>query len=576
MLIRMLKLPLVALVALVCCSRARPPVAVMDASGDDVVPGLIEVELRSAAALPGVEVSRDSVEDDEFGDAFRRETDVELRVDPADEAEVLAQLRARSDVVWAEPVTKVQALWLPDDPDFAKQWHLKAAGAEQAWDVTRGEGVTVAVIDTGIAPVDDLDPLRIVPGWNFISRTADARDDNGHGTHVAGTIAQSTGNGKGVAGMAPLARLMPIKVLSARGSGTSHDIAAGIRWAVDHGARVLNLSLGGGARSFAMESAVNYAHRRGVLVVCAAGNSGSRGVSYPAAYSGSLAVSAVGPQGRAAPYTTYGPQVALAAPGGDKSQGEEAGVLQQTLAEDDRARFAYRWFQGTSMATPHVAGAAALVESLGITAPGAVERLLLSTAKTPPEANAEKYGAGLLDAAAAVRKATLGFGLWRLAFALLGAWFAVKQARSMQHLRTSEKPGPLFYAALSLGAGAFTMLAPLGAYEKLHGLSLFSLPPAAWPARFLPAGAAYIGWSALAPLALALPARLSKRPLQNVFGAAVAGLAFGQAGTLLHAAVFRTVDLPWLPSFAAPLWLLLSAILTWVVGRGLFSREALQ
>jgi serine protease len=580
MLTRMLKLPMALLVVLTCCSRVRPPVVAL---GDDAVPGLIEVELRgqfdtaaAGAKLPGAVVSRESQEDDEFGDAFRSETDVELRVDPADEARVLAELRARDDVIWAEPVSQVQALWLPDDPDFSKQWHLKAAGAEKAWDVTRGEGVTVAVIDTGIEPVDDLDPARIVPGWNFVSKSADARDDNGHGTHVAGTIAQSTGNGKGVAGMAPLAKLMPIKVLSASGAGNSHDIAAGIRWAVDHGARVLNLSLGGGGRSLSMESAVDYARRRGVLVVCAAGNSGSRGVSYPAAYSGSLAVSAVGPQGRAAPYTTYGPEVAIAAPGGDKSQGEEAGVLQQTIGENDRSQSAYRWFQGTSMATPHVAGAAALVESLGINDPGAVERLLTSTAKTAPENDAEKYGAGLLDAAAAVRKATLAFGLWRLAFALIGAWFALKQAHSMQHLRTGDKPGAMFYAGLGLGAGAFTMLAPLGVFEKLQALSLFSLPPAAWPARFLPAAAGYIGWSALVPLALALPARLSKRPLQNAFGALVAGLAFGQAGTLLHAAIFRTVDLPYMPSFAAPIWLLASAVFAWVVGRGLFSREALQ
>ncbi|HEY2030621.1 MAG TPA: S8 family peptidase [Myxococcales bacterium] len=570
----MLKLPLLGLLALACCSRVRAPAVAMT---DEAVPGLIEVELRSGAAAPaGMLLDRRAVEDDEFGEPLRREQDFELQVAPEDEEQVLISLRARDDVLWAEPVTRVRALWLPDDPDFSKQWHLKVAGAERAWDIARGEGVTVAVIDTGIAPVDDLDPSRIVPGWNFVAGTADARDDNGHGTHVAGTIAQSTGNGKGVAGMAPLARLMPIKVLSASGSGTSHDIAAGIRWAVDHGARVINLSLGGGARSLAMETAVDYARRRGVLVVCAAGNSGSRGVSYPAAYPASLAVSAVGPALKSAPYTSYGPQVAIAAPGGDKSLGEEAGVLQQTLSPDNPQVAAYRWFQGTSMATPHVAGAAALVESVGITDPGAVQRLLTSTATDPPEADDERYGAGIVDASAALRKATLWFGGWRLVLALFGAWFAIRQARAVQHLRAKDKPGPLFAAGLLFGSGAFTMLAPTGAFEKLQGLSLFSLPPAAWPAHFSVPLVAYAGFSAVVPLLLALPARLAQRPLQNAFGAVVAGLAFGQAGTLLHAGLFRTVDLPWLPAWGAALWLVLNAIVAWVVGRGLLSREAIR
>jgi serine protease len=553
---------LFALVGSICCARARAPAIAVE---DDAVPGLIEVEYTHPIG------EAREVEDDEFGSPFRAEYDLEEQVDPAEEESVLAKLRARDDVVWAEPVRKVDALWLPNDPDFNKQWHLKAAGAEKAWDVTRGEGITVAVIDTGIAPVDDLDPKRIVAGWNFVSKKADATDDNGHGTHVAGTIAQSTGNGKGVAGMAPLARLMPIKVLSAGGSGNTHDIAMGIRWAVDHGATVLNLSLGGGGRSLSMESAVDYAHRKGAIVICAAGNSGSRGVSYPAAYSNSMAVAAVGPQGKPAPYTSYGPQVAIAAPGGDKSQGEEAGVLQETLSEDDPHAYAYRWFQGTSMATPHVAGAAALVGSLGISSPDAVRRVLEASASRGGDK--EHYGAGLLDAAAAVKRATFTFGIWRLALALLGVFFAVKQARNVQHLRASDSAGPLLYAGVLLGAGAFTMLAPLGLSLKF---SLLNLPPAAWPVHFLPPVAAYLGWSAIAPLILALPARMSANPIRNPFGALIAGLCFGQAGVLLHAALFRTVSLPWMPNLLLPAWLLFSAIAAWVVGRGLLSREAIR
>ena len=554
------------------CSRNPAPILEMT---EDAVPGRIEVELRAPAALPGKVIDQEEQEDDLYGEAFSPEYSVEIEVEPGTEAEVLAQLRQRADVIWAEPVVRYQKLWIPDDPDFSKQWHLKAAGADRAWDATRGEGVIVAVIDTGIYPVDDLDPARIMKGWNFVANNDDARDDHAHGTHVAGTIAQSTGNGKGVAGMAPEAHLMPIKVLSASGSGNSHDIAEGIRWAVDHGARVLDLSLGGGGRSLAMESAIAYARRRGAVGVCAAGNSGSRGVSYPAASPGAMAVSAVGPKGRLAFYSSFGPEVAIAAPGGDKSLGEESGVLQQTLAEGSTTAAAYRWFQGTSMATPHVAGAAALVMSLGVSSPAAVEEVLKSTASRAPESSRERYGAGLLDAAAAVRKATLWWGLWRLAFAVLGAWVALRHARSIGQLMPSEKPGVSFWTGLAVGAGALAILAPLGA-ERISLLSFLALPPAAWPQRFLTPFAGYLGWSALVPFALALLARLAARPLGNAFGGLAAGLAFGWAGTLLHAAIWRTVALPWMPALLMPVWLLASAIFVWVAGRGLLARESLR
>src|SRR5438128_1350136 len=196
------------------------------------------------------------------------------------------------------------------------------------------------------------------------------------------------------------------------------------------------------------------------------------------------------------------------------------------------------------MAAPHVAGAAALVMSLGVSAPGAVEDLLRSTAQDPPESSSERYGSGLLDAAAAVRQAT-------------------------------EKPGPAFWAGLVIGSGALAMLAPTFG-ERIPLMSFLALPPAAWPQRFLTPWAGYAGWSALVPFILALLARLSARPLQNAFGAAVAGLAFGWAGTLLHAALWRPVALPWMPSLLMPFWLLASALVAWVAGRGLLARESLR
>jgi serine protease len=443
--------------------------------------------------------------------------------------------------------------------------------------------------------VDDLDPERIVRGHNFLSGGSDARDDHGHGTHVAGTVAQSTDNGVGVAGMAPLARLMPLKVLGADGSGTSVGIADAIRYAADHGARVLNLSLGGGARSAAMANAVAYARRKGCLVVCAAGNGGSRGVSYPAAYPGALAVSAVGPQGLLAPYSSFGPEVRIAAPGGDKSQGEEAGVLQETVdPANPGGKGVYRWFQGTSMATPHVAGAAALLASLGITDPGAIERLLAGAADRPgtygraggdaqpvPDSSAllsEKYGAGLLDVGAAVRTATVWWTLFRIALAAVGALVALFHARRLGHMRARAGAPFGLWPALLVGAGALALLAPAG-IARLPIVSLVALPLPALPGRFLgPAGssllasvAAYASWSALFPFAVAMIARAA-RPLRGV----AAGLAFGYAGVLLHAAFFRTVYLPLLPSSLIPFWLLAGAFLAWVFGRALLAPEPLR
>jgi hypothetical protein len=205
--------------------------------------------------------------------------------------------------------------------------------------------------------------------------------------------------------------------------------------------------------------------------------------------------------------------------------------------------------------------------SLGVTSPGAVERLLESSATSAGDR--DKYGAGLLDVAAAVRTETVWWTLWRLAFAVFGALFALKHARSIGQLKTAEKPSGVFWASLGLGAGALAMLAPLGA-ERLSFLSFLALPPAAWPTRFLPAAAGYIGWSALVPFAIALPARAMNRKWL------AAGLAFGWAGVLLQAALWRTVELPYMPAFVTPFWLLASAIFAWVAGRGLLAREPVR
>ena len=230
-----------------------------------------------------------------------------------------------------EPETLVSASFVPNDPKYATdQWHLTRVGAESAWEYGCGRGVTVAVIDTGVACFDkgpftkgtDLAGTRCVPGYNFSGKSDDASDDHGHGTHVAGTIAQTTHNGMGTAGLAYCANLMPIKVLSGSGSGTNTDVAEGIRFAADHGAQIMNLSLGGPFPSAVIAKAVKHAQAKGVLVVAAAGNSG-RSVGYPAAYEGVLAVSATDSNDGLAWFSSRGKQVGIGAPG--------VSVTQQTV-----------------------------------------------------------------------------------------------------------------------------------------------------------------------------------------------------------------------------------------------------
>jgi serine protease len=321
---------------------------------------------------------------------------------------VLAELRSDPAVEYAEPDHLYKALWTPNDTRFREQWNFRLIGAEKAWDVTRGKGAMVAVIDTGVAfenddkgcyQAKDFARTGFQRGYDFIHNNDHPNDDQGHGTHVAGTIAETTNNREGCAGIAPEAKIMPLKVLSKEGYGTTGDIADAVRYAADHGAHVINMSLGSPFPSAILHSACQYAFKKGVTIVCAAGNSGTEGVGYPAAFKECIAVSAVGPGGKLTPYSSYGPQIAIAAPGGDKSLGENAGVLQNTVlgGEDN-----YYWFQGTSMASPHVAGVAALLVSQGIKDPAEVKAALQKAAR--PKAPANKYGAGLLDASAAVAR----------------------------------------------------------------------------------------------------------------------------------------------------------------------------
>lgn len=315
-------------------------------------------------------------------------------------------------------------VFVPNDPKYRYQWHLDQLRMPEAWMKGQGAGVVVAVLDTGVTPVEDLRGTELVEGYNFADNNTDTSDDHGHGTHVAGTIAQSTNNGVGVAGVAFRARIMPIKVLSGSGSGSVSGIAEGIRWATDHGAKVINMSLGGPFYSQVLARAVRYAHDHGVTVVCAAGNDGRGKVSYPAANRGALAVAATQFDETTTFYSNWGEEIAVAAPGGNtrvdqNDDGLPDGVLQNTVTPGNITKHDYLLFMGTSMASPHVAGVAALIVGAGVQDPEQVRKILVDTARRPKSYRGKHdphYGAGIVDARAALellqpeRSAQVGAG----------------------------------------------------------------------------------------------------------------------------------------------------------------------
>ena len=349
-----------------------------------------------------------------------------LRVPSGLDAKVFAErIQADSQVEYAEPNYLAYTQMTPDDPYYSYQWNFDnseygGVNAESAWDISTGSGVTIAIIDTGIAyenyrqwwtrfeQAPDFAGTCFVDGYDFVNNDTHPNDDEGHGTHVAGTAAQKTNNNLGVAGLAHSSCLMPVKVLNRRGSGTYADIAEGIRFAADNSAMVINLSLGGSSDAQVLEDAVAYAYNAGVTIVAAAGNGNSSSALYPAAYDDYvIAVGATRYDETLAYYSNYGPSVDLVAPGGDlnidqNGDGNNDGILQQTFGRNPRD-WGYWFYQGTSMASPHVAAAAAMVISNGVSGPEGVRSALQTTAEDLGSSGRDDtYGWGLLNAAAAL------------------------------------------------------------------------------------------------------------------------------------------------------------------------------
>jgi serine protease len=385
-----------------------------------------------------------------------------LRIRDGDSvADTVRQLREQPEVATAAPNKVAHASdYIPDDPGASGrpggwqelQWNfLAGAGvnAPLAWDHLNkvghpgGRGATVAVLDTGVAYADrqrfrrspDFGRHDFVRGYDFVDNDRFPNDENGHGTHVASTIGERTGNGIGVTGLAYGARIMPVRVLDAYGSGDSVTITAGIRFAVRHGANVINLSFefDDGDRQFGASeipdvlAALRYARRHNVVVVAATGNRGLSSASYPARYDTVIAVGAVTEHGCRASYSNYGRGLDLMAPGGGKDDPTDPscpsgapsgrGIFQMTYpwAATDTARrtaSSYRHFGlprrfiGTSMAAPHVSATAALVIASGVigkhpTAAAVQQRLEATAVDTGPPGFDSVYGAGRVDAAAA-------------------------------------------------------------------------------------------------------------------------------------------------------------------------------
>jgi serine protease len=363
----------------------------------------------------------------------------------------LARLRRRHGVLWAVPDyrARTSGMFIPNDPGLghtptgweATQWNFDGpfgVNAPEAWSNVAadghpgGRGVIVAVLDTGVAYANrgrfrrspDFSRYEFVRGYDFVAHSPYPNDHNGHGTFVAATIAESTNNRFGLTGLAYGVRLMPVRVLNSQGEGDASTIAEGVRFAVNHGAQVINLSLEFSSEVTAADipeliEALRYARRRGVVVVAAAGNEGHAAIAYPARAPDVVAVGATTEHGCLANYSNDGSGLTLVAPGGgadadlpddpnchpELPSGRD--VFQMTFTGSSPRRFGFpSGYEGTSMASPHVAATAALIIASGVlgrrpTPAQVIARLRATARRLGGPADSRLYGAGLVNAAAA-------------------------------------------------------------------------------------------------------------------------------------------------------------------------------
>jgi serine protease len=351
---------------------------------------------------------------------------------------------------------------------------------------------------------------------------------------------------------------------------------------------VINMSLGGGAPSQIMADAIAYAHKNGVVVVCAAGNAARGVVEYPAAYPGAIAVSAIRADGALAPYSSWGKEVDIAAPGGDKSAGETGGILQNTIDREDPSRSVYAWYQGTSMAAPHVAGAAALLISAGAKTPDEVEKALFAGAEVHSSGWNDHTGHGILDVAASLHalkgeaspaaslserlaaapRSSTGESIFKV---ILGVLFGIGMAATLRK-RERNPMGPALLVALTLSAAGIFFLPKPGEGMPAAGLlGLIELPIPDW-GRWLfgPGRASPVFYSALIPLALSIVGYSWKGSRQ-----VIAGVCLGFAAFMSYAVWSGAPAIAWMPlRFIAIPWLIVNVAVCLFLGRALIRKQA--
>ncbi len=315
-----------------------------------------------------------------------------VRMRPKDTARrTAASLETDPDVSEVVPIFERRASALPNDTYWGEQSEsLLGQHLPEAWAVSTGTGQIIAVVDTGVDATHPDLVGRVLPGRDIVNNDGNASDDNGHGTAVAGVAAAKSNNSMGIAGIASNARILPVKVLDADGMGIDPDIAEGIVWATDQGAKVINISLGGYGQSPVLEQAVAYALARDVVIVAATGNEATQAPSYPASSPGVIGVGATDGAGQLVLFSNWGAQVDVVAPGWD-------------LIVPDASTDGYMYASGTSFSAPIVSGVAALVRSAqpGLSQAAVAARIKDTATDGGPDGDDDKFGGGIVNAWAA-------------------------------------------------------------------------------------------------------------------------------------------------------------------------------